>query len=104
MAEGGPRHRKFETVQRMQIGSKGSTGKDSTMVPWTQVHINYTGPLNGSYYQINVDSFRKCKHPTATNTTNALNEIFSCFGVPKTLVSDNGTQFSEEHSRNFVHY
>ena len=68
-------------------------------VPWTQLHIDYAGPLNGFYYIIIEDSFIKwpkivkCRHPTSTNTINALNEIFSRFGVPKTSVSDNGMQF-----------
>ena len=43
----------------------------------------------------------KCRHPTATNTINALNEIFSHFGVPKILVNDNGTQFTGREFKEF---
>lgn len=30
-----------------------------TDVPWTRLHIDYIGPINGSYYLIIVDSFTK---------------------------------------------
>ena len=65
------------------------------------------GLLNGHYYLMIVDSFskwpemHKCKLPTPTNTIKVLNELFSRFGVPKTLVSDNGTQFTGRKFKNF---
>ena len=43
----------------------------------------------------------KCRHPTSTNTVNVLNELFSRFGVPKMLVSDDGTQFPGREFRIF---
>ena len=70
-----------------------------TYVPWKRLHIDFAGPLNGSYYFIIVDSFSKwpeifkCKRPTSTVSVNFLNEIFSRFGVPEMIVFDNGTQF-----------
>ena len=93
----------------MPTGSKGSTGKDSTMAKdkCPRLHIDYAGLPNRSYYLIIVDSFTKwpeivkCRHLTATNTIKALNEIFSCFGFPKTLVSGNGTQFMEREFKEF---
>ena len=62
--------------------------------------MDYAGPLNGNYYLVIVDSYSKWpevfkyKHPTATNTIRALNEVFSWLGVPNTMVSDNGTMFT----------
>ena len=60
-----------------------------------------------TYYLIIVDSFSKwpdilkCRHSTSTNTVNVLNELFRRFGVTKTLVSDNGTQFTDREFKNF---
>lgn len=78
-----------------------------TDLPWARLHIDYAGPINGYYYLILVDSLSKwpevvkCKHPTSRNTISALDEIFSHFGVPRTLVSDNGTAFTSMEFKNF---
>ena len=71
-----------------------------TDIPWSRIHMDSTGPLNGYYYLVIVDSYSKWpevfkyKHPTARNTIRALNEVFSQLGVPNTIVSDNGTMFT----------
>ena len=68
-------------------------------IPWSRIHMDYAGPLNGYYYLVIIDSYSKWpevfkyKHPTATNTIRALNEMFSWLGVPNTIVNDNGTMF-----------
>ena len=78
-----------------------------TDTPWTRLHIDYAGHLNGHYFLVVVDSFTKwpevfkCKHPTSTSTIDALRLLFSRFGVPKTIVSDNGTRFSSEEFEEF---
>ena len=43
----------------------------------------------------------KTRHPTSRNTIIALDEIFSRFGVPQTLVSDNGTAFTGHEFKEF---
>ena len=71
-----------------------------TDIPWSRIHMDYAGPLNGYYYLVIVDSYSKWpevfkyKHSTATNTIRALNEVFSRLGVPNTIVSDNGMMFT----------
>ena len=71
-----------------------------TDIPWSRIHMDYAGPLNGYYYLVIVDSYSKSpevfkhKHPTDTNTIRALNEVFSRLGVLNTLVSDNRTMFT----------
>ena len=67
---------------------------------WSRVHIDFAGPLNGNMYLIIVDAYSKwpeiIQMPTVTSsmTINALKRIFSQYGFPETLVSDNGTQFT----------
>ena len=65
------------------------------------MRIDYAGQLKGYYYYlVIVDSFSKwpkiyrCKHSTARNTIKALDEVFSRFGVPYTVVSDKETMFT----------
>ena len=78
-----------------------------TDTPWTRLHIDYAGPLNGHFFLLVVDSFTKwpevfkCKHPTSTSTIDALRLLFSRFGVPKTIVSNNGTQFTSKEFEEF---
>ena len=75
--------------------------------PWTRLYIDYAGPLNGHYFLVVIYSFTKwpkvfkCKHPTSTSTIDALRLLFSCFGVPKTIESDNGAQFTSKEFEEF---
>ena len=55
-----------------------------------------------------VDSFSKwleiyrCKHPTVRNTK-MLDEVFSCFIVPNTVVSNNGTMFTRKEFKDYCY-
>ena len=75
-----------------------------TDLPWSRIHIDNTGPLEGYYYLIVVNSFSKwpevdrCKNPTTEITIKFLHELFR---VVDTLVSDNGNQFTSGENRNF---
>uniref|UniRef100_A0AAG5D9A3 RNA-directed DNA polymerase n=1 Tax=Anopheles atroparvus TaxID=41427 RepID=A0AAG5D9A3_ANOAO len=75
--------------------------------PWQRVHVDYAGPLDGDFYLIVVDSFSKWPEVFRTNSTTSaatigiLRGIFARFGVPTTLVSDNGTQFTSEDFKSF---
>ena len=92
LAENGPGAAKSPPV-RTQLWPK-------TDIAWSRIHMDYAGPLNGYYYLVIVDSYSKWpevfkyKHPTATKTIRALNEVFSRLGVPNTIVRDNGTMFT----------
>ncbi|XP_061504929.1 uncharacterized protein K02A2.6-like [Anopheles gambiae] len=68
--------------------------------PWQRVHIDYAGPVEGDYFLIIVDAYSKWPEVIKTSSTTAsatiaiLRGIFARFGIPVTLVSDNGTQFT----------
>ena len=72
--------------------------------PWLCLHIDFAGPLNGSYYLIIVDSFFKwpeilrCKKPI---TIGFLHGLFVRFGVTDSIVSDNVTQFTSKEFKTF---
>lgn len=75
--------------------------------PWNRVHIDYAGPYEGQNFLILVDAFSKwpevipMKSTTASHTVSKLQELFSRFGMPETIVSDNGTQFNSSYFNNF---
>ncbi|CAH8550749.1 unnamed protein product [Dicrocoelium dendriticum] len=75
--------------------------------PWTRVHVDFAGPVNGNNVLVVVDSYSKwpevflMQNTTAGATVSKLRQLFSQFGYPETLVSDNGTQFTSACFSNF---
>ncbi|CAH8498480.1 unnamed protein product [Schistosoma intercalatum] len=70
--------------------------------PWQRIHLDFAGPLHGQTYLLVVDAYSKwpeiflMEHPTASCTVSKLRQLFSRFGIPELIVSDNGTQFTSE--------
>ncbi|XP_055616575.1 uncharacterized protein K02A2.6-like [Toxorhynchites rutilus septentrionalis] len=75
--------------------------------PWERVHIDYAGPINGYYYFLVIDAYSKwpeiyrTRSTSTTKTLEMLDEIFARYGNPKTLVSDNGSQFVSARFKQF---
>uniref|UniRef100_A0A8R1E2Q1 RNA-directed DNA polymerase n=1 Tax=Caenorhabditis japonica TaxID=281687 RepID=A0A8R1E2Q1_CAEJA len=79
----------------------------ATSSPFERVHIDYAGPINDTYYLVVIDAYSKwpeilpTKSITTTATITLLNPIFARYGNPRTLVSDNGTQFTSSEFTKF---
>lgn len=75
---------------------------------WSRIHIDFAGPINKNYFLIITDSHSKwpevfkTKQITTSFTISKLREIFARFGLPETIVSDNGTQFTSSLFQKFV--
>ncbi|XP_049874494.1 uncharacterized protein K02A2.6-like [Pectinophora gossypiella] len=76
--------------------------------PFYRLHIDFLGPLNGHSYLVIVDAYTKWVevYNTKNNTTSTavvenLIDFFSRFGLPQTLVSDNGTAFTSQEFKQF---
>lgn len=69
-----------------------------TNEPFQRVHVDYLGPIRGKMFLILTDAFTKwpevyeVRTMTAQELETKLRDCFSRFGIPKTLVSDNGRQ------------
>lgn len=67
--------------------------------PWQRVHIDYAGPFLNEMFLVVVDAHSKwldvvrMSSTSAESTINALRYMFSAYGLPKEVVSDNGPQF-----------
>ncbi|XP_055522646.1 uncharacterized protein K02A2.6-like [Wyeomyia smithii] len=75
--------------------------------PWSRIHVDYAGPVDGIYFLVVVDPYTKWpevyanKSTTSRATTKMLSQAFATFGVPETIVSDNGTQFTSHEFQVF---
>ncbi|GAA47926.1 hypothetical protein CLF_100974 [Clonorchis sinensis] len=75
--------------------------------PWSRLHVDFAGPINGQQYLILVDAYSKwpevfnMDHITACATISKLKHVFSRFGVPNIIVSDNGSAFTSAKFSDF---
>ncbi|XP_055603986.1 uncharacterized protein K02A2.6-like [Uranotaenia lowii] len=75
--------------------------------PWSRIHVDYAGPVDRLYFLVIVDPYTKWPEVYATRTTTTktttklLSQSFSTFGVPETIVWDNGTQFTSHEFQVF---
>ncbi|KAI4883685.1 hypothetical protein NFI96_009381, partial [Prochilodus magdalenae] len=74
--------------------------------PWQRVHIDFAGPFEEKMFLVAVDAYSQwpevviMRSTTTEKTIEKLGEIFSRFGFPEQLVSDNGPQFiSQEYEK-----
>ncbi|KAK3750552.1 hypothetical protein QZH41_011085, partial [Actinostola sp. cb2023] len=78
------------------------------MKPWQRLHVDFA-TFSGKHYLIVVDAHSKWPEvigpmstTTAESTTNALRSIFSRFGLPEQIVSDNGPPFQSSEYELFL--
>lgn len=75
--------------------------------PWERVHVDYF-ELEGKDYLVLVDTYSKWVNEelmtstTSAKTIDTLRSWFAVFGLPETLVSDNGPQFTSEEMEVFL--
>ena len=76
--------------------------------PWTRVHIEYAGPLEGKMFLLIADAHSKWLEAHITNTATSsatielLRKSFATMGLPKVLVSDNATAFTSSEFTEFL--
>ena len=75
--------------------------------PWSRVHIDFAGPMDNLTYLVIIDAHSKwmevfkMNSTTATATIEVLKTVFACFGIPESIVSDNGLQFTASEFAEF---
>ena len=76
--------------------------------PWSRIHIDYAGPVNGKMLLIMVDAHSKWIEvhvvgaATSAATIEKMRISFAAFGVPDMLVSDNGSVFTSQEMAHFM--
>ena len=75
--------------------------------PWERLHMDHAGPLHGKTYLIVVDSYSKWPEIERVASTDAkttcavLRRLFATHGIPRTVVSDNGSGFKSAEMQEF---
>jgi len=76
--------------------------------PWEHLHTDIAGPLMGKMFLLVIDAFSKWLEVKPLTTANSINtiehlrSIFSTHGLPKMLVTDNGSQFTSAEFETFM--
>lgn len=77
-------------------------------LPFHRLHIDFLGPLNHQMFLVVVDAHTKwvelydvSKSTTSINVIERLYDFMSKYGLPHTIVSDNGTAFTSYEFKNF---
>lgn len=74
---------------------------------WSRLHIYFAGPMDGRMFLVVVDAHSKwmdvivMKSATALTTVQHLRTLFSNFGIPESIVTDNAPQFAATEFEEF---
>ncbi len=75
---------------------------------WEHLHVDFAGPFCGHMFLVVVDAYSKWLEvvplaaANSTNTIDCLRNIFATHGLPKMIVSDNGSQFTSSEFQAFM--
>lgn len=81
---------------------------EAAKCPFERVHVDFAGPFMGNYFFILIDAYTKWPEiyviPNIGTqiTIEKCREIFSRYGIPEVLVSDNGAQFTSNEFQQFL--
>ena len=76
--------------------------------PWARLHLDYAGPFENRMFLILIDAHSKwieavcTKRATSTAVIEELRTMFARFGIPETIVTDNGTSFISQEFESFL--
>ncbi len=76
--------------------------------PWSRVHADFTGPINGQMVFILIDAHSKwieaqpLSSIMATATIQCCRRLFATFGLPEVMVTDNGPSFVSTEFEQFL--
>ena len=78
--------------------------------PWSRLHMDFAGPVNNIMFLIIIDAYSKwievfpMSNITATTTIQRLTTLFAQFGIPDTIVSDNGPTFVSHEFESYLQH
>ena len=76
--------------------------------PWSRIHLDYAGPIAGQMFLVSVNPHSKwlevfhVSAATSFKTIHQLRTTFALFGLPHTVMTDNGSCFTSEEFEVFL--
>lgn len=76
--------------------------------PWSRIHLDFAGPVENQMILVVIDSHSKwieaipMVHATSCATKQHLKKMFAQFGIPRTVVTDNGSPFVSQEFEQFL--
>ena len=76
--------------------------------PWARLHLDFAGPFEGKMFLILIDAHSKWIEAVVTSSTSSsvvieeLRTAFAKFGLPETIVTDNGSGFVSKEFELFL--
>ena len=76
--------------------------------PWARLHLDFAGPFQGKTILVLIDAHTKWIEAMCTPSTSSaavigeLRTLFATFGLPGTIVTDNGTGFTSQEFKSFL--
>ena len=76
--------------------------------PWARLHLDFAGSFEGRNILVVIDAHSKWVEATCTPSTSSsavvdvLRALFARFGLPETVVTDNGTEFVSQEFEEFL--
>ncbi|XP_065190667.1 uncharacterized protein K02A2.6-like [Sycon ciliatum] len=76
--------------------------------PWSRIHADFAGPMEGRMYLIVTDAFSKwlevipMSSTTSKTTIAEFRKLFAAYGSPDAIGTDNGPQFTSVEWSNFM--
>ena len=76
--------------------------------PWSRIHLDFAGPFIGHMFLVLVDAHSKwldvhmMQSITSSKTIEKLRITFANYGLPRKVVTDNGSSFTSEEFRTFM--
>ena len=76
--------------------------------PWYRLHVDFAGPLFDKTYLVVVDAYSKWPEvwemgsTSSAKTIEVMQQLFSKYGLPEQIVSDNGPQFRSSEFGEFL--
>ena len=76
--------------------------------PWSRLHLDFAGPFQGKTFLVLIDAHSKWIEASVTASTSSnivieeLRTVFAKFGLPETIVTNNGTGFVSQEFKAFL--